>query len=168
MNHTKLGERRTENGEDRLKSKAALFYTLLALVAFQIAPVSAQTLTSPDPNANPNATGFKLVSCDGPTLPPGMTVPQGYVPCDFNGVMIQVQHLINVAMVLGVFAAIAGFSYAGFLYVTGSEGNLKKAHEIFPKIFWGFIIMLSAWFIVYQLLGWLTNNSGFKALLGSP
>ena len=167
---------------------------ILGLFAAQLSPAFADTtntLTSPDSTSNPNTTGFKLISCDGPDLS-GLTTsinvtvngkvesntppaggapgrnPDGYIPCNFNGVMIQVQHLINVMMVVGVFAAIAAFSYAGFLYVSGSEGNIKKAHEIFPKIFWGFIIMLSAWFIVYQILSWLTGNSAFSSLLGKP
>ncbi len=82
--------------------------------------------------------------------------------------MKQVQHLIDIAMVLGVLAAIILFVYAGYLYITGIPGNIDKAKGIFPKVFWGFIIMLVAWFVVFQLLSWLTGNSGFGTLLGSP
>lgn len=139
-----------------------------------------------DPVLNPNNSAFKIVVCDGPTFPTdasGKLTAEGqklktaaekdlngrpYVPCDFNGVMLQVQHLINIMMVLGVLVAIAMFSYAGGLYITGSKPNVDKAHKIFPKVFLGFIIMLSAWFIVYQILSWLTDNAGFKALLGTP
>jgi membrane protein DedA with SNARE-associated domain len=71
-------------------------------------------------------------------------------------------------MVLGVLAAIIVFTYAGYLYITGIEGNIKKAKSIFPKVFLGFVIMLVAWFVVYQLLSWLTGNSGFAKLLGNP
>ena len=132
------------------------------------APTATQTLKTPtDPELNPNKSTFKIVVCDGPAgaKPAG---DSDYVPCDFNGVMRQVSHLINIAMVLGVLVAIAMFSWAGFLYITGKKANIDKAHSIFPKVFFGFIIMLSAWFIIYQLLGWLTNNPGFKALLGTP
>ncbi len=134
-------------------------------------PSSVRTLNTPttDPNLDPNSSGFKIVVCDGPTLPANYpNKPANYVPCDFNGVMLQVQHLINIAMVLGVLVAIVMFSYAGGLYITGKKANVDKAHSIFPKVFFGFIIMLSAWFIVYQILSWLTNNDGFKALLGNP
>jgi Na+-driven multidrug efflux pump len=82
--------------------------------------------------------------------------------------MMQAQKLINIAMVAGVFVAIGSFCYMGYLFMNGKEDDRKKGIEIFPKIFIGFIIMLSAWFIVYQLLDWLTGNSGFKTLLGSP
>lgn len=134
---------------------------------------------------NPNKSTFRIVVCDGPSLPrdtngnytsdsqkmvdefkaanPG----REYVACDFNGIMLLVQHLINIMMVLGVLVAILMFSYAGLLMVSGKEDNIKHAKSIFPKVFWGFIIMLSAWFIVYQILSWLTDNSGFKTLLGA-
>lgn len=79
-----------------------------------------------------------------------------FVPCDFRGAVIQIQYLINAMIMVGVLAALIGFSYAGFLYITGVEKNISKAHAIFPKIFWGFIIMLTAWFMVYQILRWLT------------
>lgn len=134
---------------------------------------------------NPNNSAFKIVICDGPDMNgskntnPNLEVqlfdsdgePAGtrpYVVCDFNGAMLQVQHLINIMMVLGVLVAIVMFSYAGGLYITGKPANIEKAHAIFPKVFFGFIIMLSAWFIVYQILSWLAKNDGFKTLLGTP
>jgi hypothetical protein len=80
--------------------------------------------------------------------------------------MLLVQHLINIMLVIGVLAAIVMFAYAGLLFVSGKKANIDKARSIFPKVFVGFIIMLSAWFIVYQILSWLTDNSGFKTLLG--
>jgi hypothetical protein len=99
----------------------------------------------------------------------GNVTKRDYVVCNFNGAMLQVQHLINIMMVIGVLVAIVMFSYAGGLYITGSKPNVDKAHKIFPKVFGGFIIMLSAWFIVYQILSWLTGpSSGFNTLLGSP
>ena len=135
-----------------------------------------------DPVTDPNSSAFKIVICDGPTLPTGENAASfdkfkenfneknhhPYVPCDFNHFMLQIQHIINVLMILGVLAAILGFSWAGFLYITGDPGKIKQAHAIFPKVFGGLIIMLSAWFIVYQILSWLTDNPGFKTLLGSP
>lgn len=144
------------------------------------APVNAQrTLSSElDPNLNPNSSAFKIVVCDGPTLPPALLIEENakrdesqslYVACDFNGMMLLVQHLINIMMVIGVLVAIVMFSFAGYLYITGKEANITKATSIFPKVLWGFIIMLSAWFIVYQILSWLTKEgSGFSTLLGKP
>lgn len=126
-----------------------------------------------EPESDPSKEGFKLVVCDGPTLKGKLLddanaalKTRKYVPCDFIGLMSQIQHLINIMIIVGVLAAIVGFTYAGALYITGSEANIKKAKGIFPKVFGGFIIMLSAWFIVYQILSWLTGEgSGFTQLL---
>lgn len=127
------------------------------------------------PPVNLNQSTFKLVQCDGPEgighVIPGTDkidisknpdgtykypLKEGFIPCNFKGLMMQAQFLINAAIVIGVLAAMIGFAYSGFLYITGTQENLKKAKSIFPKIFWGFIIMLTAWFIVYQILKWLT------------
>lgn len=123
--------------------------------------------------------GFKLSVCDGPDLS-GLTQPivitfngqkmsttvgenpTGYVPCNFQGLMIQAQFLINVMLVLGVLAALIGFAYAGFLYIGSPIADKKKkATEMLPKIFWGFVIMLTGWFIVRQILFWLTGGSTY-------
>ncbi len=131
--------------------------------------VPTQTLQTPltEPSTNPNSSAFKIAVCDGPAGANTAHDPK-YVPCDFNAVMLLIQHLINIMMVVGVLVAILMFSYAGGLMVTGKEKNISKAKSIFPKVFIGFIIMLSAWFIVYQALGWLASNDGFRTLLGSP
>lgn len=126
------------------------------------------------PPENITKSNFSLVVCDGPPLPERVLneMPAekkaSYRPCDFNAAMMEVQHLINIAIVLGVLAAIFGFSYVGYLYITGVPSNITKARDIFKKLAIGFIIMLTAWFIVYQLLNWLTGDSGFGKLLGPP
>ncbi len=173
--------------DSRFKKKTARIFGVFFIGVFcvlSIVPViSIAHAASPivDPDSDPTKESFKLVACDGPTLPTNdagkkmkaeieskFNPPRSYVACDFNGIMLQVQHLINIMMVIGVFCAIFGFSFAGYLYITGTQSNIKRAHEIFPKVFFGFIIMLSAWFIVYQILTWLTDNPGFKTLLGNP
>jgi len=128
---------------------------------------STKTTINPD-YQNINSSKFRLVICDGPVLPDNHPnkIP-GYIPCDFQGLMLQLQHLIDIAIIAGVLIAIIGFTYAGFLYVTGVPGNINKAHKIFPAVMWGFIIMLSAWFVIYQILEWLTGSRGFGVLLGS-
>ena len=170
-----------------LKQCAAFLSLVIILSTNLVIAQTTQTLSSPlDPKLNPNSSEFRIVVCDGPTLPTAVKakLPKGadfvkeyghqppYVPCDFNHVMIQIRHLINIMMVFGILAAIASFTFAGGLYITGKKGNIERAHKIFPKVFTGFIIMLSAWFIVYQILSWLTDDSkggsAFKALLGSP
>jgi hypothetical protein len=134
-----------------------------------------QTLTSPLPPPNITSPGFKLIVCDGPagaghTNPADLTSPMkpGYVVCDFNAAMAQVQQLLNIAVVAAVLAAIVGFSYVGYLFVKGNPADRNKAKDIFKKLAIGFILILTAWFIVYQLLDWLTGNSAFTTLLGKP
>ncbi|MDE2172894.1 MAG: hypothetical protein KGJ33_03045 [Patescibacteria group bacterium] len=135
-----------------------------------VAEAATQTLSSQLPPENVSDSNFSLVVCDGPPLPASVTPPSNlghtYRPCDFNAAMIEAQHAINIFIVFGVLAAIFGFCYIGYLYITGSEKNISRAKEIFPKIFIGFIIMISAWFIVYQILGWLAQP-GARALLGN-
>ncbi len=158
-----------------------LIFVLFVFPAFSL----AQNL---DPQvSNPNSSKFRLAICDGPEQlnqakthmipdgrgglkldPPNWKPDPNFIPCNFKGVIIQAQHLINTMIVLGVFAAIIGFTYAGYLYITGVPGNINKAKDIFRKVAIGFIIMLIAWFMVYQILDWLTGNPGLKALLGTP
>jgi hypothetical protein len=150
----------------------------LVIVSWSLVIVSP-ALAQPAGSADPNNSAFRLSVCDGPAelnqidpktgqINPALKNDPKFIPCNFQGLMIQVQHLINIMITVGVFAAIIGFSYAGYLYITGVPGNITKAHEIFKKVGIGFIIMLSAWFIVYQILAWFTGNSGLKALLGTP
>lgn len=139
---------------------------------------------SPKSNTNPdiskyeniNSTSFKLLICDGPPElvhydPKNRVYSQGYtnpdfIPCYFRGLMLQIQHLINLAFVLAVLATIIGMIRAGYLYITGVPANLNKAHEIFKAVGIGFVLALCAWFIVYQILVWLTGSGSYTALLG--
>jgi hypothetical protein len=129
-----------------------------------------------NPTEDPNNSAFKLIYCDGPKLPDAVQKEwntenpnKKYIVCDFAGAMGQVQHLINIMMVVGVLAAIVLFAYAGYLHVsvsfTGKEEDIKKARTIFKKVMIGFAIMLCAWFIVYQILSWLAADSSATALL---
>ena len=165
----------------QIKIFAALVLTCF-IVAFNVlsftamianAQSSTPVPTIPADSENINSSSFRLLICDGPPLPTAdmvaartAVIGHTYVPCDFNGAMMQVQHIINIAIIAGVLVAIFGFSYAGFLYIRGREADRTQASSMFQKIFIGFIIMLSAWFIVYQLLSWLTGNSAFNTLLG--
>lgn len=141
----------------------AVICTLVTLAT----PAMMQAATEVNPEyADPTSSSFRIVVCDGPAgaRPEGDTK---YVPCDFDGVMLQIKHLINIMIILGVLASIGMFTWAGWLYISGVPANKSKAHSIFPKIFTGFILMLSAWFIVSQILSWLTTNQAFRALLGN-
>ena len=153
-----------------ISSFASIFILSLVITGPSVL-AQTQTLTMPTGVSDPTQSSFRILICDGPSLPNAALLKSAqdqidqiakntgvathtYLPCNFNGAMMQVQHLIDICMVLGVFAAIALFTYAGYLFMTGKEGDRKKAYEVFPRVFWGFIIMLSAWFVVYQILSW--------------
>lgn len=81
-----------------------------------------------------------IISCDGSN-------------CGFSDVLATIQNIINYLIIIGsVFAAIS-FIYAGFLYLfsMGNSGKISQATEIFKKVAIGYIIMLSAWLIVYSI-----------------
>jgi ABC-type nickel/cobalt efflux system permease component RcnA len=63
-------------------------------------------------------------------------------------------------IIVGVIAAILGIVYAGLLYISGEKDKIEKAKKMLPTIGKGFVIMLAAWFIVYQILSWLASNDG--------
>lgn len=114
---------------------------------------------------NPFSPEFKLSVCDGPALPSGN--PAGYVPCDFAGLIAQAQHLINAMVILGILAAIISFTIAGIMLIHSGPDKKSDAKKIFQKTFWGLIMMLTAWFIVYQILDWLVADPAVKTLLGT-
>lgn len=151
---------------------------LLVIVSFSTVPTFNVVSAQAPGASNPNSSAFRLAICDGPPelnyIDPKtgkigtQKIDNNYVPCNFEGLMLQVRHLITIMLTAGVFVSIIGFSYAGYLYMTGVPGKISQAHGIFKQVGVGFIIMLSAWFIVYQILSWLTGNPGLKALLGTP
>ena len=143
------------------------------------APVNhADVYSPPKAKDDPNSSDFSLMWCDGPSLasqPELLAAAKAknggrYTACDFAGAVGQIQHLMNIAVILGVLVAIILFSYAGYLMIsvsfTGKQDDLKKAKDIFQKVTWGFIIMLVAWFAVYQIIAWLVpTNSPATTLL---
>ena len=166
-----------------MKMNHELRIKIIVLLTLALVSVTAPLIVlAATPTLNPFSPDFKLSVCDGPTLPQSVrdTLPKGdafkkayghdepYVACDFAGLMSQAQFLINAMIMLGVLAAIVSFSYAGALYLTGEQGKIKQAKGIFKNVGIGFIIMLTAWFIVFQILDWLVGNPGVKSLIGSP
>jgi len=141
---------------------------MMAAIALS-APFAAYAQTVDINNPNINDSGFRLMICDGPDMsqsPGGNPTNLGhtYVPCDFKALMQEGQYLINVMIILGVVVAIIGFAIAGALYITGVEKNINRAKGIFPKLGIGFILMLTAWFIVSQILIWLTGSANYLTL----
>lgn len=89
-----------------------------------------------------------------PPPPPGTSHP-----CDFNDLVTLAVNFVNFLITYSFLVAVISFSYAGFLYLTsqGNPGQISKAHGIFKTTAIGFLIVLSAWLIVYAITGSLLN-----------
>ena len=74
--------------------------------------------------------------------------------CGFDNLLLLAQAIITFIIKLSIPVAAGLFIYAGFLWVTAasSEGQVTKAKGIFTTAFWGFVIILGAWLIVYTLV----------------
>ena len=69
-------------------------------------------------------------------------------------------NVLNFAVALTAVIAALMFAYAGFLYFTAAvkEENIKKAHEIFMRVFAGMVIVLIAWLVVNIFFSVLTGQ----------
>lgn len=155
--------------------KLKIFFATLMLVLSFATLTNMVHAQSPSPVTDISNTSFKLLICDGPEnikhIKPDGTYDKNYsnpdfIPCDFNGLMMQIQHLITIAMIVGVLVAILGFTKAGIYFISGDPGKIKEARATFGYVVKGFIIMLSAWLIVFQVLEWLVKENTFGVLLG--
>ena len=73
--------------------------------------------------------------------------------CQFNDLLKLVSNIVDFLIITGTAVAALSFGYAGFLMMTanGEMGKIEEAKAIFGKVMTGFIIMLSAWLIVYAI-----------------
>jgi len=102
-----------------------------------------------------------IIPCgfDGPD--PGTVV--GDSPgeqCGFNHLLGLTINIIRLLINLSLALATIAFVWAGFLLVT-SGGNVSKKEEakaIFAKVFTGFLIVLSAWLIVWTITNTLLKS----------
>ncbi|MES2437176.1 MAG: pilin [Patescibacteria group bacterium] len=76
-----------------------------------------------------------------------------YKECGFNDVVILIQNLINVMFTISIPLTVIAFTYVGILLLTagGNASKVTQAKEIAGKVMIGFIIILSAWLIVYLI-----------------
>jgi hypothetical protein len=93
--------------------------------------------------------GQVLVPCDGVK-----------VKCDFNAFVLMINKIISwIIGIAGVIFAIT-LIYGGFLYMTSGDnpGNKTKATDMMWNTLKGFVIILTAWLIVYTILKTLAPN----------
>ena len=93
----------------------------------------------------------------------------GIVPCTnncgFEELITLIQRVIDFIIVTGTSVAALLFAWAGWLYMSarGDTGQIGKAHNVFTTVFWGYVIILSAWLVVRTILDALLK-SGFSFL----
>ena len=100
-----------------------------------------------------------LVPCGDESYAPGEKVNGKDVggtvknPCKFEDLLKLVSNIVDFLIITGTAVAALSFGYAGFLMMTanGEMGKIEEAKAIFGKVMTGFIIMLSAWLIVYAI-----------------
>lgn len=79
--------------------------------------------------------------------------------CDFDGLMKLVNNIINWIIMISFPVAAGVFAWAGFkLMTTGISDERNKAKDMFWKVFWGFIAILSAWIIVTTITDALLSD----------
>lgn len=114
--------------------------------------------SSPSSRTSQNTPSSLSTSRQSGSLIPARIVPQcggdddRYGPyCQACHLMQLVQNLVNFAIFAAIAVATLMFVYAGFLYVTAAsagQDQLKKARNVFAKVFIGFVIILVAWLII--------------------
>lgn len=146
------------------KSLLSKFFIVLALFAFSLPFV----LSAQDPQEGTGKTRWGLIPC-GNISSVGNPTKEAIQAqeCDFQDLLALGQNIIQFLLVLAIPVAAISFAWAGFLYLSsaGDTSKIKQAKEIFWKVLWGFIFILTAWFIVYMATPLL--KEGFSFLLDS-
>ncbi len=84
------------------------------------------------------------------------------VKCGFKDFINLIQAIINLAFFATIPVITIVILYAGYLYMTTSEGNVKQAKEMLGKTMWGFLIMCTAWLGVYFVTNKLLQGDYVK------
>lgn len=125
-----------------------------------ITPEAMPTATDVKPKVETNPKSSLdysgWVQCDG--VVDTKNEPGRKTTCNFENLIVMVNHLINWLFAISIPIIVGLFAYAGFKLMTGSESALKEGKAMLLNAGKGFIIMLTAWFIVTTLLSWILNS----------
>lgn len=127
---------------------------------------------------------------DGPIVPTCDAADQPGVgfsgACQLCDLVHLADNMVRFVVAFSVIVATLLFAYAGMLYVTAASkpDNIKKAHEVFIKVFVGLVIILVAWLVVDIIMRTLAGaqfalpwrdipcaaypNNGGQNLVGAP
>lgn len=73
--------------------------------------------------------------------------------CGYNDLLKLVNNIINWIIVISFPIAAGVFAWAGIqLMMTGVADKRSQAKAMIVKVFWGFVIILSAWIIVSTVI----------------
>ena len=114
----------------------------------------------------PVMTHAELVPCGNSIFDESTKTYVVDTPCDFNYFILMINGIINwIIGIAGVIFTISAI-YGGFLYMTSGEnpGNKEKAKKILWGTLSGFVIILTAWLIVYTILTYIvpSNSDVFR------
>lgn len=86
--------------------------------------------------------------------------------CDFDELVALIRRVINYLIIIAVPVSAAVFAYAGIKYMTaaGDTGKMAEARRIFTKVILGFVVMLSAWLVVFAITSALLEDSSYSLL----
>lgn len=125
-----------------------LFFMVLVVLLFPLKSVFSATNTD-------KTFGYGLVQCDGVLNPNELNRQQ---KCNFAYLVNSINYIIYRMIAISIPLATALFAYAGFLYISGEQDKIKQAKNIFINVAIGFIIMITAWFIVVTVVNWVVDS----------
>ena len=144
-----------------------LLFTIILFVSLTSAvfPSVAAAQNNLNSDGSPKLDYSGIVNCDGVVRDgvfiKGPSEPDRQRECNLVAAFDLVTKLINWGFYLSIPLATALFAYAGFLYITGSKGNIGTAKKIFTSVAIGFIIVTTAWVGVRTFLDWFVKpNTG--------
>lgn len=117
---------------------------------------SSSVVTAQTSNPNVDRTfGYGLVRCDGVVNP---KEPNRNVTCSLAELINSVNYIIYRAIAFSIPLATVLMVYGGYLYMTGEQDKIKTAKNIFLNVCIGFIIMITSWFVVTTVVGWVVDD----------
>ena len=96
-----------------------------------------------------------LVPCDGP-VGDGVTGE----PCTYSTFIKGVDNILRFLIGFATVVAVIMFVYAGYLLISsgGDRAKAEQAKAIFKNVTIGFVIVITAWLIVFTIVDTFTGN----------
>ncbi len=125
---------------------------LVFLITFSLLPNFSLAATTTNKVNTELSYKDSFVQCDGVK---SENEPNRQNVCNFVGLINSVKYIINWAFAISIPVIIGLLAWSGLLHMTGKQANIEKSYKIMQNAVFGFIIMITAWFIVTTLLKWV-------------